>query len=197
MHSFLRHVQLKPVCSAAVTMQMAELHVWFDKHTGRCLCRTVQSAGWAAGIWTTLQYIGWCLESDDHSDSEGPLVLNFESHNKISTDSYSRTLHNQVYQDHGTNVQVYWPMASSCCMKTPILLCSAECRTSWMSCDERCSNILDFLPCDFHMPLTKAFKSCSFTSVICRRLYYSGLGSSPRHYLQMVYMYLCIKQTAI
>lgn len=65
MHSFLRHVQLKPVCSAAVTMQMAELHVWLGKHTGRLLCRRVQSAGWAASLRTTLQYIGWLLESDN------------------------------------------------------------------------------------------------------------------------------------
>ena len=61
---FLRHVQLKPVCSAAVTMQMAELHVWLGKHTGRHLFRPVQSAGWATSMWTMFQYLGWLLESD-------------------------------------------------------------------------------------------------------------------------------------
>jgi hypothetical protein len=100
----------------------------------------------------------------DHIGSEGSLVLNFVSHNKICTDSYCQTLHNQVYQDYGTNVQVYSLMALSCCVKTPIPLCPTECRTNWMSCVGRCSNILDFSPCDFHMPLTKAIRSCSFTS---------------------------------
>jgi len=55
-------------------------------------------------------------------------------------------------------------MASTCCMKTSIPLCPTECRTNWMSFDGRCSNILDFSPCDFHIPLTEALKSCSFTS---------------------------------
>ena len=91
-------------------------------------------------------------------------MLNFESHIKISTDSYCQTLHNQVYQDYGTNVQVDSPMTSTCCLKTPIILCPTECRTNWMSCDGRCSNIMDFSPCDFHMPLSEALKSCSFTA---------------------------------
>jgi hypothetical protein len=99
----------------------------------------------------------------DHNGSEEPLVLNFGSHNKISTDCYCQT-RNQMYQDHGTDVQVDSPKASSCCMRTPIPLCSTKSTTNWMACDGRCSNILDFLPCNFHMSLMKAFKSCPFTS---------------------------------
>jgi len=42
----IKQVQLKTVCGTAMAVQMAHLHVWLGKLTGRHLCRTVQSVGW-------------------------------------------------------------------------------------------------------------------------------------------------------
>ena len=61
---FMRHVQPKHIRGFSAAVYIVQPCMWLGKHTGRHLYRPVQSAGWAASIWTTLQYIRWLLESD-------------------------------------------------------------------------------------------------------------------------------------
>jgi hypothetical protein len=136
-------------------------------------------------------------------DIQGHLLLNFKQRSdKAHANRYCKTLqklHTKI-KNKCTGKQTELP----CCKIMPVPMWLTEFRTNQMPRNGRYSNILHtsqtyshtiFRSLDHQRKPSKAIHSNR--KKMCRRLWYSALGSSPKNSWQTGHTNLCINETSV
>jgi hypothetical protein len=117
---------------------------------------------------------------------------------------WGSTVHQNMLPRSRTDVRINSTVALSCCTTVPNPMRPTKFKTSWMPYRGRCWDILCtawthchaiLMSSDHLRKLPQATRSCWM--IVCRRLWYSGLVSSPRNCLQMGYADRCSNGTNV